>query len=81
MVVSVQFIGALRTLTKTREIQIPLTKDGRVCDVLMYLMDCYPDLPLSEQGMLVTVNNKASNINHILNPDDSIIFLPHVGGG
>ncbi len=81
MVVSVQFFGAQRALTKTSEIQIPLTKDGRVSDIFIYLMDCYPDLPLNEEGVLVTVNNEAANMNHALKPDDSITFLPHVGGG
>ena len=81
MVVSVQFFGVQRALTKTGKIQIPLTENGRVSDVFVYLRSCYPDLPLNEEGVLVTVNNKASNMNHLLNPDDSITFLPHVGGG
>ncbi len=81
MVVSVQFFGAQRSLTKTSEIQIPLTENGRVSDVFVYLIDCYPDLHLSEEDVLVTVNNKTSNMNHTLNPDDNITFLPHVGGG
>jgi len=81
MVVSVQFFGAQCALTKTRKIQIPLTNNGRVIDVLEYLMGCYPDLPLSKEATLVTVNNRASNMSQLLNHEDSIIFLPHVGGG
>ncbi len=81
MVVSVQFFGAQRSLTKTREIQVPLAKNGRVSDIFVYLMDCYPDLSLCEDSVLVTVNDKASNMNHSLNPYDNIVFLPHVGGG
>ncbi len=60
---------------------MPLTEKGRVRDVYVYLMDCYPDLPLNEEDILVTVNNKATNMSHILNPNDNITFLPHVGGG
>jgi molybdopterin converting factor small subunit len=81
MVVSVQFFGAQRSLTKTNEIQIPLTENGRVSDVFGYVRNCYPDLPLNEEGVLVTVNDKASDMNHVLKPDDNIAFLPHVGGG
>jgi molybdopterin converting factor small subunit len=81
MVVSVQFYGTQRALTKTNGIKIPLTENGKVRDVFGYLMDYYPNLPLTEEGVLVTVNNKASNMNQVLNPDDNIIFLPHVGGG
>ncbi len=81
MVVSVQFFGAQRALTNTRKIQVPLAKNGRVSDIFGYLMDCYPDLPLCEDSVLVTVNDKASNMHHALNPYDNIVFLPHVGGG
>ena len=81
MVVSVQFFGAQRALTKTSEIQIPLTENGRVSDIFGYIRNYYPDLPLNEAGVLVTVNDKASDMNHVLKPDDNITFLPHVGGG
>jgi molybdopterin converting factor small subunit len=81
VVVSVQFFGAQRALTKTSTLQIPLTHNGRVSDVFQYLMDFYPNLPLREEDVLVTVNNNTTNMNHALNADDKIVFLPHVGGG
>ena len=81
MIVSVKFFGAQRTLTKTRELKVSLAKNGHVREVREYLMNCYPGLLLEEEEILVTVNNKASTLNHSLNPDDSIAFLPHVGGG
>jgi len=81
MVVSVQFFGVQRALTKTNEIQVPLTENGKVRDVFKYIRDRYPDLLLNEEGVLVTVNNKVSTMNHILNPNDNVAFLPHVGGG
>ena len=81
MVVSVQFFGTQRALTKASEIQIPVTENGRVSDVFVYIRDCYPDLPLNEDSVLVTVNDKASDMNQVLKPEDNISFLPHVGGG
>lgn len=81
MVVSVHFFGAQRILTKTRELQVNLTENGRVSDVCLFLKDRYPDLPLNEDDILITVNNRASSMNHILSPNDHIMFLPHVGGG
>ena len=81
MVVSVHFFGAQRTLTKTSELQVKLTENGRVHDVCLLLMDRYPELPLNEEDVLITVNNRASNMNHILSPNDHITFLPHIGGG
>jgi molybdopterin converting factor small subunit len=81
MVVSVQFCGVQRALTQVHEIQVPILKNDRVSDVLVYVRDWYPELPLSEEGVLVTVNNNISTMNHILNPNDKITFLPHIGGG
>jgi len=81
MEVSVQFFGAQRTLTRTRNLQVKLPEHGRVSDVCLYLKDRYPDLPLNEDDILITVNNMASGMNHILSQNDHITFLPHVGGG
>ncbi len=81
MVVSVQFFGVQRAHIKKREIHVPLTENGRVRDVFSYLKDYFPDLPLNEDDVLVTVNDKASGMNHILRADDHVVFLPHVGGG
>ena len=81
MVVSVHFFGAQRTLTKTQELQVKLTENGRVSDVCLFLKNRYPDFPLNEEDVLITVNNRASSMNHILSPNDHITFLPHVGGG
>ena len=81
MEVSVQLFGSQRTITGSRKIQIELEENGRVSDVCLVLMDRYPELPLDEENILITVNNEASNMDHILNPDDHITFLPHVGGG
>ena len=81
MVVSVEFFGAQRALTKTAKVQVPLAENGQVRDVFTYLTGYYPDLTLSEEAVVVTVNNKTSTMNHALKPADKIVFLPHVGGG
>ena len=81
MVVSVEFYGAQRTLTQTREVKVPLLGSCRVSDVAGYIRQRYPQLPLDEENFLVSVNNNVSTLNHILNPNDRIAFLPHIGGG
>jgi molybdopterin converting factor small subunit len=81
MVVSVQFFGIQRELTRKHEIEIPISKDFQVKDVIRYLKHCYPDLALSQEEVLITVNNTVSNLNHILKSRDKITFLPHIGGG
>lgn len=81
MVVSVQFHGVQRALTQSNEIHVPLPEDRRVSDVLIYVKKSYPELELNGNDFLVTVNNKISSINEVLNPNDKITFLPHIGGG
>jgi molybdopterin converting factor small subunit len=81
MVVSVKFYGVHRALTSTREIQVPLLKDGRVSDVISHIKGCFPALQLSEKDVLVSVNNKVSHMDQVLMADDKITFLPHIGGG
>jgi molybdopterin converting factor small subunit len=81
MMVSVQFCGVQRALTRTHEIEVPLGEKGRVRDVFAYLVECYPGLPLNNNSIFVTVNNKISTIDQPLRPNDTITFLPHIGGG
>ena len=81
MVISVNFCGLQRRLTRTDKIQIPLLDKTRVKDLLVYVKRCYPELPLNEDALLVTVNNEVSSMDQILEGDDHISFIPHLGGG
>lgn len=81
MVVSVSFNGLQRKMTRTDKIQVPLSDRTRVGDVLRYIKESYPDLPLNEDDVLVTVNNHVSSLDHDLQENDKISFIPHIGGG
>jgi molybdopterin converting factor small subunit len=81
MFVSVQFHGIQRVVTRVEEIQVPVSDDALLEDVIGYIKDCYPDLTLSEGMVRVLVNNNLSKLNHNLNSNDKITFLPHIGGG
>ena len=81
MKVSVTFCGLHRLMTKTDRIRVPIVRQSRVDDILSYLRQCYPDLPLSEDMILVTVNNRVSRADQVLEAGDRIALLPHIGGG
>jgi molybdopterin converting factor small subunit len=81
MVVYIQFHGVQRSLTGTHEIQMTFLKHCLVRDLLEQIKACYPNLAINEDDFLVTVNNNVSTINHTLEPNDKIAFLPHIGGG
>jgi molybdopterin converting factor small subunit len=81
MYVSVTFLGLLRAQAQTDQIQVPLSKDTRVVDILSYIRECYPHLPFLDDGVLVAVNNKLSSMERILKNKDNVTFLPFLGGG
>jgi len=81
MFVSVSFLGLQRMLTRTDRIQVPLTRETRVADVLAYVKKSFPDLPFPENAFLVTVNNRAATMDRVLAGNDDISFLPFIGGG
>jgi molybdopterin converting factor small subunit len=81
MVVSVSFNGLQRKVTRADQIQLPVSAKTRVTEVLTYIQKRYPDIPLSEDAVLVMVNNKVSKLDQILKDNDKISFVPHIGGG
>jgi len=81
MVVSIHFHGLQRKVTRAEEIQVPYRKSMRVTDVLKTVQERYPDLALSRESFLVTVNDRVARMDRILKANDRISFLPHIGGG
>ena len=81
MKVSVQFHGVHRAITQVNEIRLALASNARVSDLFTYIERTYPDLQLSQDDIMVSINDQVSTINHSLNPEDKISFLPHIGGG
>ena len=81
MVISVDFNGSQRGVTRTRNIDVHLQKGERVDDVLAYVKDLYPDLFVSENSCLVIVNNQVTTKDRILEANDRISIIPHIGGG
>jgi molybdopterin converting factor small subunit len=63
------------------QIQIPVAEKTRVTDVLSYIRECYPDIPIRIDAVLVTINNEISNLDRVLEHNDQVSFIPHLGGG
>ena len=81
MVVSVEFLGMQRVVTKTDGIDIPITEEMKVNDALEYVRRQYPDLYLDERMILITVNQEIAFLDRILMANDTILFLPFISGG
>jgi molybdopterin converting factor small subunit len=81
MMVSIKFLGMQRTVTNTDSINMPITDKTKVNDALEYVRQQYPDLPLEEGMVLVTVNLEIATLDRILRDKDTISFLPLIAGG
>ncbi|MDY6912184.1 MAG: MoaD/ThiS family protein [Chloroflexota bacterium] len=81
MIISIEFFGMQRSVTKTDSIDMPISKETRVTDALEYVRDWYPDLPLDEGTILITVNQEMASPDRVLRANDTVLFLPHIGGG
>ncbi len=81
MVVSVSFNGLQRKVTSTDQIQVTISEKTRVTDVLSYVQEWYPDIPINRDAILIMINNELSDPEQFLEENDQICFIPHIGGG
>ncbi len=81
MTVSVKFLGMQRVVTKKDSMNIPVTEEMTVKDILELVKNLYPDLNFDEEMLFVTVNQEKASLDRLLGADDSVSFLPHISGG
>ncbi|MFC2039241.1 MoaD/ThiS family protein [Chloroflexota bacterium] len=81
MLVSIEFLGRQRAVTKTDSIDMPITEETRVTDAIEYVRHQYPDLCLDEGMVLITVNQEMASLDTVLNANDTLSFLPLIAGG
>lgn len=81
MIASIEFLGMQRAITKTNSLDMPISEKTRVNDALEYVRHRYPDLHLDEGMSLITVNHEIASLDRILKANDTVSFLPFIGGG
>ena len=81
MVVSIEFFGTQRIVTKIDGIDMPITEKTMVTDALEYVRQRYPDLHLDEGMVLITVNQEITSLDRVLRANDTVSFLPFISGG
>jgi molybdopterin converting factor small subunit len=60
---------------------MPITEKTRVNDALEYVRQRYPELPLEQGMVLITINHEVAAPDRILRDKDTISFLPLIAGG
>ena len=79
--ISIQFFGMQRAITKTDSIPMPLSENARVHDALEYVRQQYPDLHLDEGMVFITVNHEKASPERVLKANDTVSFVPFISGG
>jgi len=81
MVVSIEFFGIQRVVTKTGGIDVPISENTSVIDVLEYIREQYPGIPLDDKMILIVVNQEMAALDTVLRANDTVSFIPSIGGG
>jgi molybdopterin converting factor small subunit len=81
MVVSIEFFGRQRVVTKTPSINMAITQETRVNDALEYVKSLYPELRINDGTTLITVNHEMASLDRVLMANEVVSFLPFIGGG
>ncbi len=79
--ISIEFFGVQRTITNTDVIKVPLNGMKSARDVLSYIKHKYPALPVDDGAVIITVNHVAVAPDRLLKPNDTVCFVPGIGGG
>jgi molybdopterin converting factor small subunit len=81
MNISVYFYGVQRKMLRQDRVRITLDEEACVSDLLQNIRNTYPGLNLNENAIMITVNDRISELNQKITRDDSISIIPHMGGG
>ncbi|MBM3167583.1 MAG: MoaD/ThiS family protein [Chloroflexi bacterium] len=81
MVVSIEFFGRQRQVTQTHSIKMPITGETKLNDALAYVRNLFPALHLDDGAILVTVNHEMASLDRVLMANETVSFLPFIGGG
>jgi molybdopterin converting factor small subunit len=81
MKASIKFLGMQRVTTNVDALDMPINGKTRVQDALEFVKQLYPELPLEEGMVVMTVNHEVATKDRILKDKDSISFLPLIAGG
>ncbi len=81
MKISIEFLGMQRIITQTGYLDMQISEETRVNDAFELVKQKYPALNLNDSMILVTVNQEIANMDRILKADDTVSFLPLIGGG
>ncbi len=79
--VSIEILGMNGVIAKTNHIKMPVTEKTTGVDALDYIISKYPDITIHKDAVIVAVNHEVVPMDKLLQANDTISFLPPIGGG
>ena len=81
MTISIKLSGMQQVIAGTSTIEMPVTGYSTVADALEYVKKRFPNLSLDKHSMFIVIDHKIVPLDRALRADDTIEFLPAIGGG
>ena len=81
MRVTVRLFARLRDIAGTAELPCDLAVGATIGDLWRQLAAEFPDLSEYERSISSAVNADYARMDHVLQADDEVAFLPPVSGG
>lgn len=81
MKVRVKFFAILRERAGTAEVTKEVADSSTVADLWRTLQQDYPKLDVPGIRLLYAVNQNYVGLDHRLNDNDEVVFVPPVSGG
>ena len=68
-------------IADTDRIQMPITHNTTVDDAIDYVIKKYPGITIDKESIFVAVNHEIVPTTKLLQANDTVSLLPHIGGG
>lgn len=81
MFLKVDLFGIHRQSAQADYIRVPLSGAMQVSDLFLYIKHSHPELTVSKNTHLITINDQVSRLDMPLKADDTIALIPLIGGG
>ena len=79
--ITIEFLGMHGVIADTDRIQMPIADKTTVADAIEYVIKKYPGITIDKKSILTAVNHEIVASIKILQANDTVSLLPHIGGG
>jgi molybdopterin converting factor small subunit len=79
--VTIELLGTQRAVAGIDSINMPIREMTVMKDVLHFLRANFPEMDLDDKKLQLAVNYEIVSPERVLNANDTVCLIPHIGGG